>query len=221
MAASNTVDGKQRQGARRPWFAVDRDIEVPYGFCHCGCGERAPLATQTRSERGQVAGEPVKYCRGHNNRGRSPYDFDTYDVIDLGYTSPCWRFRREPQSFGYCQFRLSDGSVQMAHRAFYEREHGPIPGDLTLDHLCHTDTSACPGGRSCEHRRCVNPAHMEIIGRGDNARRGRCVKLDAPKVIEIRALLGAGRRVEDIATAYEVTVGAIYHIRRGTTWTNV
>lgn len=221
MAASNTLDGKRRQGARRPWFAVDRDIAVPYGYCHCGCGERAPLATQTRIQRGQIAGEPVQYCRGHNNRGRSPLGFDAYDLVDLGHDTPCWIFRAVPTTFGYARMLTPDGRHLPAHRAFYERYRGPYAAGLTLDHLCHTNTSECAGGTACLHRRCVNPAHLEPVSRGENARRGRTVKLDAAKVVEIRALLDAGRSPTAIARVYGVSTTAIHHIKRGTTWANV
>lgn len=223
MQDETIPEHRQRQGARRPWFPIDRPSEtsVPYGYCQCGCGELAPIARQTRSERGQIAGQPTNYCRGHNNRGRSPYDLHSYDIVDLGYASPCWRYAREPASFGYCQIRMPDGSIQMAHRAFYEQEYGPIPGGMTLDHLCHTDTSACAGGRLCEHRRCVNPRHMEVVSRGDNARRRRGVMLDAGLVREIRVLLEGGQCVADIARIYDVGVGSIYHIKRGTAWADV
>jgi len=39
-------------------------------LCECGCGEATAFATQTRSERGQVKGEPVAFISGHNRRGQ-------------------------------------------------------------------------------------------------------------------------------------------------------
>lgn len=38
------------------------------GVCLCGCGETTPLATKTR--RGNVLGQPLRYAPGHENRGR-------------------------------------------------------------------------------------------------------------------------------------------------------
>lgn len=59
-------------------------------------------------------------------------------------------------------------------RFFYELNRGPVPivegRRLDLDHLCHTLDPSCPGKR-CIHRRCVNPWHLEIVTRGENARR--------------------------------------------------
>lgn len=40
------------------------------GLCECGCGDRAPIATMTRSRWGHVKGRPVRFIRGHHNRGK-------------------------------------------------------------------------------------------------------------------------------------------------------
>ena len=45
-----------------------------------------------------------------------------------------------------------------AHRFAYELANGPIPGGLSLDHLCRN-----PG--------CVNPAHLEPVTHAENMRR--------------------------------------------------
>lgn len=41
---------------------------IPYGFCHCTCGERTKIATQTDKSRGWVKGEPILYVGYHANR---------------------------------------------------------------------------------------------------------------------------------------------------------
>lgn len=43
----------------------------PSGMCHCGCGERAPIAQETRAKLGYKKGEPQRFIFGHQNRGRS------------------------------------------------------------------------------------------------------------------------------------------------------
>lgn len=39
--------------------------EIPYGYCHCGCGMKTPIADKSRKERGQVKGFPIKYVLHH------------------------------------------------------------------------------------------------------------------------------------------------------------
>lgn len=44
------------------------DNLIPYGYCHCGCGQKTAIAKQTSSQFGHVKGEPVKYIHGHHFR---------------------------------------------------------------------------------------------------------------------------------------------------------
>lgn len=37
-------------------------------LCECGCGQPTPISKQTRRDRGYVAGEPVRFIRGHRAR---------------------------------------------------------------------------------------------------------------------------------------------------------
>lgn len=46
-----------------------------------------------------------------------------------------------------------------AHRVAYELVVGKIPAAMQLDHLCRV-------------RRCVNPAHLEVVTSRENSRRG-------------------------------------------------
>ena len=38
---------------------------IPWGFCACGCGQKTSLSEKTRTSRGYVEGQPVKYLYGH------------------------------------------------------------------------------------------------------------------------------------------------------------
>jgi hypothetical protein len=40
------------------------------GYCHCGCGELAPIATRSDTRKGWVKGEPMRFVRHHQSRGR-------------------------------------------------------------------------------------------------------------------------------------------------------
>lgn len=70
----------------------------------------------------------------------------------------CWLWTGATQTRGYGSFSLTRRTSVLAHRFAFEDVHGPIPSDLTLDHLC-------------EVKRCVNPDHLEVVSRAENARR--------------------------------------------------
>lgn len=41
-------------------------------LCECGCGEPAPIAKQSRRDRGWVKGQPKRFIAGHHPRSRGP-----------------------------------------------------------------------------------------------------------------------------------------------------
>lgn len=97
----------------------------------------------------------------------------------------------------------------MAHRVYYEREHGPIPEGMTIDHLCY-------------NRLCVNPAHLELVTMTINNRRSRRNKLTADLAGEIRALHEADSRgpfsTKALAALYGVHPSTIRFVVSGRTW---
>lgn len=46
------------------------DPPVQFGFCHCRCGNPAPLAKSTWIKRGWIKGQPFLFIKGHNRRGK-------------------------------------------------------------------------------------------------------------------------------------------------------
>lgn len=42
----------------------------PSGLCRCGCGQTTTLAKRSGTQKGLVKGQPVRYVRGHESRGR-------------------------------------------------------------------------------------------------------------------------------------------------------
>lgn len=84
----------------------------------------------------------------------------------------CWLWVAARDSSGYGRFGIN-GVMHLAHRVSYVLLVGLIPDGLDLDHTCHNDDPTCPGGKTCLHRRCVNPAHLEPVTNALNASRGR------------------------------------------------
>lgn len=41
-------------------------LEIPYGFCECGCGKKTAIAPRTAKKLGHVKGQPVRFVSGHN-----------------------------------------------------------------------------------------------------------------------------------------------------------
>lgn len=96
--------------------------------------------------------------------------------VRRGGPDECWEWTGSRRPDGYGLFRATSRSQDpkvVPYRFAYELMVGPIPDGLQLDHLCHTRDKACLGGKTCPHRRCVNPAHLEPVTRLVNIRRGR------------------------------------------------
>jgi hypothetical protein len=74
-----------------------------------------------------------------------------------GQGENCWFWMGNVGKVGYGRLSRNDTLVY-AHRIAYELAVGPIPDDLTIDHLCRVRT-------------CCNPTHLEPITRAENSRR--------------------------------------------------
>lgn len=73
----------------------------------------------------------------------------------------CWLWTASTNGKGYGTFGLIRTKTSyLAHRVSWEQRHGVIPDGFTLDHSV------------CGTKRCVNPAHLEIVTRRVNAWRG-------------------------------------------------
>ena len=82
---------------------------------------------------------------------------------------PCWLWTAGLED-GYGRFHYQRKD-RRAHRFAYELLADQIPPGLTIDHLCHNGDPLCEGGSTCQHRRCVNPAHLDPCTSADNCRR--------------------------------------------------
>lgn len=81
----------------------------------------------------------------------------------------CWHHSSKPNAKGYAvtKFGWLIAKTTVIHRLSWMYHNGDIPKGMVLDHLCH-DPATCAGGNNCEHRRCVNPDHLQLITAPEN-----------------------------------------------------
>lgn len=104
--------------------------------------------------------------------------------VDTSNRLACWHWPGHIQEFGYGTLMAGRRGAVKLHRAHiiaYEVTYGTVPDGLHIDHTCHGADLSCPGGPSCMHRRCVNPAHLEAVTQAENNRRMQARKTHCPQ----------------------------------------
>lgn len=91
------------------------------------------------------------------------------NVDRSGGADACWPWTGALNDGGYGIASVNSQQVR-AHRFAYFLLHGRMP-ERDTDHTCHNG-SGCEGGRTCPHRACCNPAHLEDVTRQINRDRG-------------------------------------------------
>src|SRR5438132_10142195 len=89
----------------------------------------------------------------------APMTPSTFWTTKVRKTESCWFWTGFVRPDGYGRIGVK-GKQELAHRYAYEITNGSIPEDFKLDHICHNEDLNCPGGSSCQHRKCVRPSHL-------------------------------------------------------------
>jgi hypothetical protein len=176
--------------------------DVPYGYCHCGCGEKTTICPRTINRFGRTAGEPVRYLPGHHLRKKNHFALE-----DRGYTTPCWIWQLATNPKGYGRVRVPNEDRKMlAHRFYYEKHVGPVPEGLQLDHLCRV-------------RACVNPDHLEPVTAAVNTQRGRNALLTPASAFALRFMAAStSLSVATIADTFGINDATASHVLSGRSW---
>lgn len=100
--------------------------------------------------------------------------------VDVRDADDCWPWLGGLDEDGYGSFCPTHATRVRAHRFAYELSVGAIPVGLEIDHRCHDQ--ACAAGPACQHRRCVNHAHLAPATTQENlARSASLAILNAAK----------------------------------------
>lgn len=174
--------------------------DVPYGYCHCGCGGKTTISKYTALRDNRVKGEPVTFIKGHFGI-KSPVDY----IVD---ENGCWVWQKAMSADGYGRYSEPGKKLRSSHRVYYEQSKGPIPDGMHIDHLCR-------------NTKCVNPSHLEAVTPAVNTRRQPCIKLSEEKIVEIFDLLKAGFKQKEIAKMYNMDQSMISLIKNNKRWRGV
>jgi hypothetical protein len=106
-------------------FGIDQESkeksEIPYGYCHCGCGQKVGIYKQTRPLLGIKRGELQKYIHGHNS---------------VGEGGPNWKGGKWERCDGYVFVAVGTHKARLEHLVICEKVLGrPLPIGAMVHHL--------------------------------------------------------------------------------------
>lgn len=183
----------------------DDTTKIPYGYCQCGCGQKARINRD---------GKQNRYILGHRHRRQqSLVEFFWTKVRILADLDLCWEWQGYLKKDGYGYVMGDDGKNLLAHRVAYELSYGEMIKGLLV---CH----------KCDNPKCCNPNHLflgthqdnmdDMVRKGRSARgKGKTWKLSSDDVKVIRSRLDNGDRSIDIARDFSVGKRTIIRIKNG------
>lgn len=200
---------------------VTHSPEIPYGYCQCGCGQLTRISKWSNSSQGTFKDQPVRYVKGHENRGRCKPVERIWALIDSSAgPDACWPWTGAVNNKGYGSICIN-GIDRPATQVVWELSNGrPFPDGQDAMH-------------SCDNPPCCNPAHISPGTRSGNMQdasfKGRLpigsshwdAKLTEANIPEIRQMRIDGMTVQAIATRFDVSRRAIRAAVTRETWRHV
>lgn len=200
----------------------DSTQEIPYGYCHCGCGQKTKLRQFDDPRNGYSKGDPMRFVRNHDKRIRPKPIYDArqfWSRVDKRGPDDCWEWQGPKSRGGYGFDRdARHFDEHLMHRVAYIYANGQIPNGL---HICH----------HCDNRICCNPNHLFAGTNQDNIAdkvaksrqpRGKAhgiAKLTEEQVIEIRKRYAQGGiYMRELGEQYGVKYATISAIIRRENW---
>jgi hypothetical protein len=177
------IERDEQERARRLTFA--REAEVNHRSWHLT--RDAHVYEHLQPQRFQAPTE-VPLDRPPVSFESLPADLaSSITIVESG----CWIWKRGrhkyvPVSYGTCEWQ---GHRTTAHRAVWLATVGPIPLNGQVDHLC-------------EVKRCVNPAHLELVTPGMNTLRHHARREHENAFLESRRAPDGGAPLRSLERVY-------------------
>lgn len=115
-------------------------------------------------------GDPLVLKPPHKVTRYRPVLIRFWEKVDKNGPNGCWLWLGgigSRTNGGYGVFWNGENNTG-AHRFSYELHKGPIPDDMTVDHLCYNPP-------------CVNPDHLRLLTNSENSKGRRIVLLEVCK----------------------------------------
>ncbi len=218
---------------------------IPYGYCHCGCGQRTNPAPKTSARNGWIEGEPLKFVLYH--RGRKPLDPPNPSGLCMcGCGETTSISKQNNYKHGYVKgehvrYRPGHMNIKTEFPGYVEEDRGfETPcwiwqgGLNSKGYGVHRHKPAhrvvyererepVPDALDLDHLcrvpPCVNPDHLEPVTHRENCRRGVATKLTVEQVAEIKA--DTESSLDELAERYPVCAEHIRGIQKGKFWKDV
>lgn len=78
--------------------------EIPYGYCHCGCGQKTKISKQNRKDRNWIKGKHKRFLPGHNSINLPAFKHNSWKggrVVRRGYVQIHDREHNRTTKLGY------------------------------------------------------------------------------------------------------------------------
>lgn len=191
-------------------------MEILYGYCHCGCGQKTRVRTHNDTANRYVKGQPMRFINGHGSRVDIEKRFWDKVIKHDG----CWEWIGAKCSKGYGNIRYNK-KIESAHRLSWRLNIGEIPNGL---HVLH----------KCDNPECTNPSHLFLGTNAENVKdrdkKGRYVKmvgesnglskLTNEQVREIRSLAGI-KTVRILGEMFKINPVTAHNIIKRKTWKHI